>query len=370
MMGYHCTLKHIEEVFNVPTTTSSNIIASKRARRLEHSDEPDVRGRPRKLTNQDANSIATYIDEAPFEEKGDSWEDLAFAAGVITHKEFEENKENSMHGRTIQRHVTEVSGIKTFKAAKKEDLDNSIKAQRVDWCILQLLLRPHRKSWRQVIWCDEIHNSSSSRHVKRIKRRPDTRFDPRNIQYDKKARQPELDELVEQRFHFFCVVGYDFAWCIDYDAGNSNGKMNGRTYMSRILPLLKQEILGKELILWQDRDSAHVSKKVLDWMDLNGMDYLNSPPKSPDLSIMETWVHPLRKRFTARRVETAEAGIQRFYRVWRKLDQEKVNKTIDAYPKRLSECIHTYNGAMTKYEAIHYLVHKLRTQKPCDMQFR
>jgi hypothetical protein len=84
-------------------------------------------------------------------------------------------------------------------------------------------------------------------------------------------------------------------------------------------------------------------------MDKHGIEYLNSPPKSPDLLIMETWVHSLRKRFTARRVETAEAGIERFYRVWRKLDQQKVNKTIDNYPRRLSRCINIYNGGMTEY---------------------
>jgi hypothetical protein len=130
---------------------------------------------------------------------------------------------------------------------------------------------------------------------------------------------------------------------MDYDAGNSNGKMNGRTYMNKILPRLQQEILGRDLILWQDRDSAHISKTVLDWMDKHRIEYLNSPPKSPDLLIMETWVHSLRKRFTARRVETAEAGI------WRKLDQQKVNKTIDNYPRRLSRCINIYNGGMTEY---------------------
>lgn len=112
--------------------------------------------------------------------------------------------------------------------------------------MLQLLVRPCGKNWRQVIWCDEIHNSSSARHIKNVKRRPSTRFHPRNIQYDEKARQPELSEMAEQRFHFFCVVGYDFAWCMDYDAGNCNCKMNRRTYINKILPRLKQEILGKE----------------------------------------------------------------------------------------------------------------------------
>lgn len=42
VIGYHCTLKHIDKVFNVPTTTSSNIIDLGRARRLKHSNEPDT----------------------------------------------------------------------------------------------------------------------------------------------------------------------------------------------------------------------------------------------------------------------------------------------------------------------------------------
>jgi hypothetical protein len=79
------------------------------------------------------------------------------------------------------------------------------------------------------------------------------------------------------------------------------------------------------------------------------MDYLNSPPRSPDLSIMETWVHSLRKRLTNRRVGTAAAGIKRFYQVWRKLDQARVNSTIDKYPNLLNECVELYNGQMTKY---------------------
>ena len=69
-----------------------------------------------------------------------------------------------------------------------------------------------------------------------------------------------------KRFYIFTVVGRNFCWATLYDAGNGNGKMNARTYILQILPKLQEAILGRDLVLWQDRDSAHASKAVLDWM--------------------------------------------------------------------------------------------------------
>ena len=135
---------------------------------------------------------------------------------------------------------------------------------------------------------------------------------------------------------------------MEYDAGNTNGKMNAGTYIN-ILSKLQKEILGKELILWQDRDSAHLSKKVIDWMDKHGMDHIEGPPTSPDLSIMETWVKLLRQMFYQRRVASGHAGVKRFYQVWHKLKPEKINSTIDCYPKRLHDCIKVTEGRATKY---------------------
>lgn len=36
---------------------------------------------------------------------------------------------------------------------------------------------------------------------------------------------------------------------MEYDAGNSNGKINAKIYIKQILPKLQEQILGKELIL-------------------------------------------------------------------------------------------------------------------------
>jgi hypothetical protein len=81
------------------------------------------------------------------------------------------------------------------------------------------------------------------------------------------------------------------------------------------------------------------------------MEYIIGPPSSPDMSVMETWVKPLRDKFTARRCETIEDGIQRFYQIWSNMVKRKrnnINTTIDSYPARMWEC-RRLEGRMTKY---------------------
>ncbi|KAF2242068.1 hypothetical protein BU26DRAFT_164629 [Trematosphaeria pertusa] len=263
--GIPCNLSEIREVFKVPESTSTDILSLKRARRLQNSDEPNTRGNLRELTNSDVNAIATYIDNAPFKEKGDLWVDLAFRAGVNPPPGKKE-----WTRQTIQQRVTELTGMKSHKAAIKEDHPEHIQRARVRWCIAQLVIRPHGVDWRCVIWCDELHWATSPRHVKNVKRFPgtDNRYREDNIQYQKDARK---DPVKKKWFYIFTVIGYNFAWCIPYDAGNSNGKINARTFLT-VLPHLRDAILGKELILYIDCDSAHKAGDVLKWMGKNGMD--------------------------------------------------------------------------------------------------
>jgi hypothetical protein len=163
-----------------------------------------------------------------------------------------------------------------------------------------------------VIWCDELHWKSGLKYVKNIKRLPGTRFREDNIQRNKNARCTEEMGKIE-RFYLFTVVGRNFCWATPYDAGNSNGKMNARTYISQILPKLHEAIIGRELVLWQDLDSAHASKAVIEWMWKHGMDHIEAPLTSPDLLVMETWVKLIRGRFYKSNCLTAEEGRRRFY---------------------------------------------------------
>ena len=71
--GIPCSLSKLQDHFNIPTSTASDVLRSKRARQLQNNNhKPDTRGAPRQLTNADANAIGTYINQYPFEEKGDT----------------------------------------------------------------------------------------------------------------------------------------------------------------------------------------------------------------------------------------------------------------------------------------------------------
>jgi hypothetical protein len=188
------------------------------------------------------------------------------------------------------------------------------------------------------------------RYQRSIKRTPGVRskYAMRNIQYEAGHKS---DPKLQQHFQIFCVIGYNFAFAIPYNAGNKNGKMNTRTYINIILPQLKSYLLrrGGDFVLWQDRDSAHVSKATLNWMDTHGFPYILSPSKSPDMSIMETWVSPLHRLFHARKCTSEKQGVKRFYKVLSELDQDKINRTIDQYPSRLRQIKDEYQGRASKF---------------------
>ncbi|KAF1941726.1 hypothetical protein EJ02DRAFT_466299 [Clathrospora elynae] len=160
------------------------------------------------MTNADANAIATYIDNCPFEEKSDPWKDLAERAGVV--KEYRDKENLDFDTQTIQKHVTAVSTIKTHKSVVKEKHTPKQQQQRYEWCILMLELRPHGQQWRCVLWCDELHWMTGPKYQKGVKRRSGdpAQYDPRNIQY-KKDHKPDPD--TQDHFHIYTVLGYNFA---------------------------------------------------------------------------------------------------------------------------------------------------------------
>lgn len=115
-----------------------------------------------------------------------------------------------------------------------------------------------------------------------------------------------------------------------------------------MLPKLRDAILRHELILYQDVNSAYKSYETLKWMWQNSIETIIGALKSLDLLVMETWVKPLRDRFTAKRCDTIKEGVQRFYDCWQELKADKINKSIDSYPARLHE-VRRLKGKMTKY---------------------
>ncbi|KAF1939053.1 hypothetical protein EJ02DRAFT_497951 [Clathrospora elynae] len=239
-----CNLQAIHTVFGIPKSTASKVVASGQCRRLQnHPTVPNTCRGLRELTASDANAIASYIQEAPFVEKADPWQDLAERAGVVKEYKHEARASNvQFHPHMIQERVTEVTGMKTHKAVVKEKHTKAQISMRLEYIDDQLELWPKKEDWRCVLWCDELHWITGPRWPKNIKRDAGeaAKYAKDNIQYEE---QHKPDPQLQHHFHMYCVLGYDFAFAIPYNAGNSNGKMNTKTYINTILPALQSYIL-------------------------------------------------------------------------------------------------------------------------------
>lgn len=348
VLGIPCSLKDVQRAFNTPISTAQRVAKSKQPRTLLHSDAPDLRGAQRQLTGAEAWAIVDYIDHCSFEEKTETWQDIQIAAGVVA-----KHGKEAYHRTTIWRRVNEIAPISEHTAAQQEEHSPERQRERVEWCRIQLEARPRGKNWRDVLWCDELHWKTGPRHKRKIKRRrgKDERDRVSNTQYDRHHKQEPEDVQKERKFHLFCVLGYDFAWCMPYETSHSNGKMTSKVFTGTILPALQAELFhrGGEWTLYMDRDSSHTSQRTLNYMHLYGWDYILGCSKSPDLSIMETWVSPLKDKFYRKTCRSKSEGMARFYRVWADLDPHKVNKSIKKYPGRLIECRDVTVGRATNF---------------------
>jgi hypothetical protein len=107
-----------------------------------------------------------------------------------------------------------------------------------------------------------------------------------------------------------------------YDVPNNVGKMTIKVYIEVILPMIKKELQDRGLTLYQDADSAHKSQATLTWAKENDIPLITLPGVSPDLSILETMAHPLKKKFHAKWCTTQRGSLARFIRIFKhEMDQ-------------------------------------------------
>ena len=93
---------------------------------------------------------------------------------------------------------------------------------------------------------------------------------------------------------------------------NSVGKITTKVYTTVILPAIRDELLHQGLTLCQDTDSAYTSKTTIKWAKDNRIELITLPGISPDLLILETIAHPIKKKFHTKRYTTQMASLQRF----------------------------------------------------------
>jgi len=139
----------------------------------------------------------------------------------------------------------------------------------------------------------------------------------------------EVKKKVREENHLkiisiFVIVRKNYRRAIAYTVSNKVGKVTVEVYIK----ILKE--LGGDLdriTLWQDKDLAHDSKVVTDYIKARGLSVITRPGNSPDLLIIETMAHPVKKAFHSRRCASKKTALARFRKVFGEdTDQEKINE--------------------------------------------
>jgi DDE superfamily endonuclease len=243
--------------------------------------------------------------------------------------------------------------MSTFTAHVVRELPEHIQKARVAWAEPKKSDKPN-PLWKRMAWSDEFHFHVGLQSNRRIKRRIGKKERYRlDCRIEKKITKPtrEAQENKLPNVHVFAIVAAGgYRRLIPYKTGNSNGKMTTAVY-KRILDEIAPELKERNLILFEDCDSAHTSKGSIIHKKKLGLEYLINAPKSPDLSVIESLAARIEDKLYRRRTTTTESTEKRLFKIFfddEIIKQEWIDEWAELYHIRLYECV-KYGGRDTRY---------------------
>ena len=147
--------------------------------------------------------------------------------------------------------------------------------------------------------------------------------------------------------------------CMGWEGVGKLAEVEGRMDANQYVGILKGNLLPSleesgvpldDVNFQQDNDPKHTSKKAKKWMEDNGINVLDWPPQSPDLTPIENlWNHT--KKELAKYPRQAKGVWEiwdRVAEVWNNIDPEVCQNLIKIMPRRIQAVIKA-KGGHTKY---------------------
>jgi hypothetical protein len=364
LKGITIPQEEVRDITGVSPRRQSEVLKSGEVRRLNHAlepQEPDPRAPLRCVSHEQTQAIYNYLtDESiPIRLRSKPWADVFVAAtGEPLPQTLHSNGQvRTVETQTIQMWCRKDQGLGTFKREEEKKLSRDQATRRLKWIDIQLPLRPHSIDWKDCAFCDEFHFGIQMENTKTVKR-PATReyrWHEMNVQLKDGITSKEEKEKARQGEHIplvniFVIIGFNFKKTIRYKVDNDVGKMTTIPYI-QILETLKSDVEWQRqgLILVQDADSAHTSKKVQSWCKKNDFRTITLPGKSPDFSILETLASSYKRRFHAQSSSTTTDGLARFEEIfYEEVSQETIRRVYDGFTARFHEA-RRRNGQMTHF---------------------
>ena len=130
------------------------------------------------------------------------------------------------------------------------------------------------------------------------------------------------------------------------------GSQNQTTYKQLLTDVVLPEFDASavDLFFQQGNAPCHTALSVRAFMDKEGLDVIDWPPQSPDLSPIEVLWNVLKMKMKARhpRPRTRQSIIDTIKEIWLELEDGTRKKLCMAFRDRLSECIKN-KGHLTRF---------------------
>ncbi|KAG7459480.1 hypothetical protein MATL_G00211130 [Megalops atlanticus] len=109
-------------------------------------------------------------------------------------------------------------------------------------------------------------------------------------------------------------------------------------------------VVGPGFLLVQDNARPHVARVCRQFLDDEGIDYIDWPSRSPDLNPIENLSDVVYRRIRRRQVapQTVQELTDALVQVWEEIPQDTIHCLIRSMPRRCWECMQAY-GDHTHY---------------------
>lgn len=233
-------------------------------------------------------------------------------------------------------------GLRAVKKKKKPFLKKIHRQKRmefarrhIEWTI---------EDWKKVVWTDETK-------VNRI-------GNDGNRYVWKTEKCNFSDYTISPTLKF--GGGSIMVWgCMFWEGVGFAEKIEGNMNSDKYIDILKVSLVKsfekynkneKEMILQQDNDSKHVSKKTKKYLKESQLQTLIWPPMSPDLNVIEhLWRHV---KIKLGEYDKLPSGVhelwERFENIWNAVNKEVCSSLIESMPRRI-EALYNAKGGYTKY---------------------
>ena len=231
-----------------------------------------------------------------------------------------------VHPRTIGRALIAI-GLQRAFPIKKPLLTERHKRIRLAWC-----LKNRDRDWTKVIFTDESTLLFAPYRQKILFKKGNPRPMVGSVKYP-----PSLmiwGGISVRGATPICPI---------------KGKINQWKYQDVLMDYLipSMNVLYPDgFVLQQDNATSHVANSTIKFLELNGIEVMDWPPCSPDLSPIENLWANIKKLFAPEKRTTIHEWRERVSQIWDAIPIEHLGNLINSMPDRIEACISARGGVI------------------------